>query len=107
MCISLLCNAYVIDMPHESGVVCTSAVCCHNPNACANDDDCMQVDASVPLFGYIGRLEEQKGVDILIAALPKALQAGNIQVAILGTGQQQHDTVSCIIACVLNATSMV
>lgn len=47
----------------------------------------MQVDASVPLFGYIGRLEEQKGVDILIAALPKALQAANIQVAILGTGQ--------------------
>ena len=45
-----------------------------------------QVDASVPLFGYIGRLEEQKGVDILIAALPKALQNSNIQVAILGTG---------------------
>ena len=33
----------------------------------------MQVDPSVPLFGYIGRLEEQKGVDILMAALPKAL----------------------------------
>ncbi len=47
----------------------------------------MQVDASVPLFGYIGRLEEQKGVDILIAALPKALQSSNIQVAILGTGE--------------------
>ena len=47
----------------------------------------MQVDASVPLFGYIGRLEEQKGVDILLAALPKALQSSNIQVAILGTGE--------------------
>ena len=33
----------------------------------------MQIDPSVPLFGYIGRLEEQKGVDILMAALPKAL----------------------------------
>ena len=50
----------------------------------------MQVDASVPLFGYIGRLEEQKGVDILIAALPKALQSSNIQVAILGTGMHCH-----------------
>ena len=59
----------------------------------------MQVDASVPLFGYIGRLEEQKGVDILIAALPKALQAANIQVAILGTGQQLSCTVFCIAAC--------
>ena len=42
----------------------------------------------MPLFGYIGRLEEQKGVDILCAALPTALQNGNIQVAILGTGDQ-------------------
>ena len=47
----------------------------------------LQVDPAVPLFGYIGRLEEQKGVDILCAALPTALQNGNIQVAILGTGQ--------------------
>lgn len=46
----------------------------------------MQIDPSVPLFGYIGRLEEQKGVDVLCAALPTALQNGNIQVAILGTG---------------------
>jgi granule-bound starch synthase len=27
----------------------------------------LPVDPSVPLFGYIGRLEEQKGVDILLA----------------------------------------
>lgn len=93
MCISLLCNAYVINLPYKSGVFCTSAVCYQNPHVCA-DDVCMQVDASVPLFGYIGRLEEQKGVDILIAALPKALQAGNIQVAILGTGQQQQDSMT-------------
>ena len=49
----------------------------------------------MPLFGYIGRLEEQKGVDILIAALPKALQSSNIQVAILGTGQH----LSCVVSC--------
>lgn len=51
----------------------------------------LPVDASVPLFGYIGRLEEQKGVDILIAALPKALQSSNIQVAILGTGKKEME----------------
>jgi granule-bound starch synthase len=27
----------------------------------------LPVSASAPLFGYIGRLEEQKGVDILLA----------------------------------------
>ncbi|KAL0056197.1 hypothetical protein WJX82_008619 [Trebouxia sp. C0006] len=51
----------------------------------------LPVDASVPLFGYIGRLEEQKGVDILLAALPKALQSSNIQVAILGTGKKEME----------------
>lgn len=27
----------------------------------------LDVDPDIPLFGYIGRLEEQKGVDILLA----------------------------------------
>eukprot|EP00891_Asterochloris_glomerata_P004602 jgi/Astpho2/4602/e_gw1.00067.54.1_t len=49
----------------------------------------LPVDPSVPLFGYIGRLEEQKGVDILMAALPKALAGSQkVQVAILGTGKK-------------------
>jgi len=46
----------------------------------------LPVDPEVPLFGFIGRLEEQKGVDILLKALP-ALKAANVQVVILGTGK--------------------
>jgi granule-bound starch synthase len=38
------------------------------------------VDPSKPLFGFIGRLEEQKGVDILLAALPKIAAEGGVQV---------------------------
>jgi glycosyltransferase involved in cell wall biosynthesis len=39
------------------------------------------VDAKAPLFAFIGRLEEQKGVDILLAAVPKILaKAPNAQV---------------------------
>jgi starch synthase len=45
----------------------------------------LPVDARVPLFGSIGRLVEQKGVDILIGALEEMLSA-NLQVALLGTG---------------------
>ena len=30
----------------------------------------LDVDPSKPLFGYIGRLEEQKGVDILMKVRP-------------------------------------
>lgn len=40
----------------------------------------MQVDPSKPLFGFIGRLEEQKGVDILLAALPQIAEKGDVQV---------------------------
>lgn len=30
----------------------------------------LPVDPTAPVFGYIGRLEEQKGVDILLAVSP-------------------------------------
>ncbi len=43
----------------------------------------MQVDPSKPLFGFIGRLEEQKGVDILLAALPQIAEKGDVQVILL------------------------
>ena len=60
----------------------------------------MQVNPKTPLFGYIGRLEEQKGVDILMAALPKVLQQGQVQVVILGTGQQTSVVfVECVHGC--------
>ncbi|KIZ00339.1 hypothetical protein MNEG_7624 [Monoraphidium neglectum] len=51
----------------------------------------LPVDPSVPLFGYIGRLEEQKGTDILLEALPKITAAGGVQVAILGTGKAKYE----------------
>lgn len=49
----------------------------------------LPVDPAAPLFGFIGRLEEQKGVDIIIAALPALLSGPGPkpQVVILGTGK--------------------
>ena len=44
-----------------------------------------QVDPSVPVFGFIGRLEEQKGVDILLEALPEIAETGSVQVQLLST----------------------
>ena len=40
------------------------------------------------MFGFIGRLEEQKGVDILIEALPAVARQGGAQVVVLGTGKK-------------------
>ncbi|MBA0616081.1 hypothetical protein Godav_016159 [Gossypium davidsonii] len=43
-------------------------------------------DENVPLIGFIGRLEEQKGSDILTAAIPKFI-GQNCQIVVLGTGK--------------------
>jgi len=45
----------------------------------------LPVSPSVPLFGNIGRLVEQKGVDIMLGALEEMLGAG-IQFVLLGSG---------------------
>jgi starch synthase len=45
----------------------------------------LPVTPSVPLFGNIGRLVEQKGVDIMLGALEEMLGAG-FQFVLLGTG---------------------
>lgn len=42
----------------------------------------LPVDRNIPLIGFIGRLEEQKGSDILAAAIPK-LVGENVQIVIL------------------------
>lgn len=51
----------------------------------------LKIAPDTPLFGYIGRLEEQKGVDILMAALPAVLKKGDVQVVVLGTGKKQFE----------------
>lgn len=52
----------------------------------------LDVSPSAPLFGYIGRLEEQKGVDIMLAAIPKLIaKCPNAQVVVLGTGKKKME----------------
>ena len=45
----------------------------------------------VPLFAHVGRLVEQKGIDLLLAILPALLQRP-LQLIVLGTGQGQLET---------------
>lgn len=45
--------------------------------------------AKVPLFGFIGRLVEQKGIDWLLAVAPRLLQRG-CQLAVLGSGEPEY-----------------
>jgi starch synthase len=50
----------------------------------------LPVDATIPLFGSIGRLVEQKGVDILLGAMEEMLNA-RLQFVLLGTGSPEFE----------------
>jgi starch synthase len=45
----------------------------------------LDADAAAPLFGVVSRLTEQKGMDLLIEALPALVRAG-AQLSLLGSG---------------------
>ncbi|KAL5551497.1 hypothetical protein UlMin_001673 [Ulmus minor] len=47
----------------------------------------LPVDKSIPLLCFIGRLEEQKGPDILAAAISKFIDE-DVQIVVLGTGKK-------------------
>lgn len=50
----------------------------------------LPVDPNIPLIGFIGRLEEQKGSDILAAAIPQFIEE-NVQIVVLGTGKKEME----------------
>jgi starch synthase len=47
-------------------------------------------DEGPPLFGVVSRLAEQKGLDILLPALPRLLEAG-AKVVVLGSGEPRYE----------------
>ncbi len=50
----------------------------------------LPVRADTALIGMVGRLVEQKGVDLVLAALPELLKE-NVQLAIVGTGERRFE----------------
>ena len=48
----------------------------------------LPVKAEVPLFGHVGRLVEQKGLDLIMELVPQLVQR-RLQLVFLGTGQPQ------------------
>jgi starch synthase len=44
-----------------------------------------------PLFGHIGRLVEQKGADLIVAALEPLLTDGRVQAVVLGSGEKRFE----------------
>ena len=50
----------------------------------------LDTDPRAPIFGVVGRLVEQKGVDLLTASAPKLLEAGG-QLVVLGSGDPAYE----------------
>ncbi|MBI4295053.1 MAG: glycogen synthase [Chloroflexi bacterium] len=47
-------------------------------------------DPGIPVLGMVGRLATQKGIDILVSALPAFLQQHEAQFILLGTGEPNY-----------------
>ena len=50
----------------------------------------LELAASRPLIGMVTRLAEQKGIDLLFEALPRALEERDFALTILGSGDRQY-----------------
>jgi starch synthase len=62
------------------------AVC----KAALQNEGGLGAEPRAPIFGVVGRLVEQKGIDLLTAAAPKLLDAGG-QLVVLGTGDPAYE----------------
>jgi len=52
--------------------------------------DGLDVDPAAPLIGMVGRLTEQKGIDLLIDALPALLERRRCALSLLGAGDARY-----------------
>lgn len=50
----------------------------------------LPVDSQKPLVGFVGRMVEQKGIDLVLRVLPMLVERG-VQVAVLGAGEQAFE----------------
>lgn len=50
----------------------------------------LPAQAKTPLLGFVGRLVEQKGIDLLLAVLPTLLETKKCQLVMLGSGASHY-----------------
>ncbi len=52
----------------------------------------LKIDPKTPLIGMVTRLASQKGIDILMDALPEALRARDFGLVVLGSGDERYSS---------------
>ena len=53
----------------------------------------LPLDDKAPLIGMIGRLADQKGLDLVVDVLPQWLQKTNVQWIVLGSGEEKYHEI--------------
>ncbi|MFC4776564.1 glycogen synthase GlgA [Paenibacillus sp. GCM10023252] len=51
----------------------------------------LDVNESVPLIGMVGRLTDQKGLDLVAHVLHEVMEADDVQLVVLGTGDDRYE----------------
>ena len=74
----------------------------YNPNdlagkkinkAALQKENGFKVDSNIPLLGFVARLVGQKGLDILVPALEQLFRQQEVQMVLLGTGEDQYHQI--------------
>ncbi|MCL5408417.1 MAG: glycogen synthase GlgA [Candidatus Omnitrophica bacterium] len=52
----------------------------------------LSVDEKIPLLGFVGRLVQQKGTDLIVDAIKNIIGTETFQVVVLGTGEAKYET---------------
>ena len=52
-----------------------------------------KLNPDVPLIGMVSRLDEQKGLDIILGAVPEILRDTNVQFVFLGRGKEYYEAM--------------
>jgi starch synthase len=58
----------------------------------------LTISEKIPLLGFIGRMVDQKGIDLILALLPKFLAEERGQCIILGSGMPNYETAFTALA---------
>ena len=58
----------------------------------------LEVREDMPLLGHVGRMVEQKGIDLLMEACAPFLAAGRVQLALVGSGERRFEEAARALA---------
>lgn len=50
-----------------------------------------KISSEIPLVGMVSRLEDQKGLDLVIEAIPKVLKSADVRFVFLGKGKEYYE----------------